>query len=45
MRILLAEDDTQLNKTLAYQLESADFTVDSCSDGEEALFLRRAEHL
>ena len=38
MRILLAEDDTQLNKALTYQLESADFSVDSCSDGEEALF-------
>ena len=37
MRILLAEDDTQLNKALTYQLESADFSVDSCSDGD--LFL------
>ena len=27
MRILLAEDDTQLNKALTYQLESADFSV------------------
>lgn len=38
MRILLAEDDTQLNHTLSYQLETAGFSVDSCSDGEEALF-------
>lgn len=38
MRILLAEDDTQLNTTLTYQLEAAGFQVDSCLDGEEALF-------
>lgn len=38
MRILLAEDDIQLNSTLTYQLETAGFNVDSCLDGEEALF-------
>lgn len=38
MRILLAEDDRQLNETLSYQLEREGFTVDSCYDGEEALF-------
>ena len=38
MRILLAEDDKHLNETLAYQLTSQHFTVDSCFDGEEALF-------
>lgn len=38
MRILLAEDDTQLNSTLTYQLERKGFNVDSCLDGEEALF-------
>lgn len=38
MRILLAEDDKQLNNTLTYQLETAGFNVDSCLDGEEALF-------
>ena len=38
MRILLAEDDRQLNDTLTYQLERAGFSVDSCLDGEEALF-------
>ena len=38
MRILLAEDDIQLNTTLTYQLEAAGFQVDSCFDGEEALF-------
>ena len=38
MRILLAEDDRHLNDTLTYQLETEHFTVDSCLDGEEALF-------
>ena len=39
MRILLAEDDRHLNDTLTYQLEQQHFTVDSCLDGEEALYL------
>lgn len=38
MRILLAEDNRQLNHTLTFQLESYEFTVDSCFDGEEALY-------
>lgn len=38
MRILLAEDDEQLNKTLCYQLESKGFSVDTCFDGEEACY-------
>ena len=38
MRILLAEDDRALNQTLVYQLEHEGFIVDSCYDGEEALF-------
>lgn len=38
MRILLAEDDSQLNDTLTYQLETEGFLVDSCTDGEEAFF-------
>ena len=38
MRILLAEDDEQLNKTLCFQLESKGFSVDSCFDGEEAFY-------
>lgn len=38
MRILLAEDDRQLNSTLTWQLEAEGFLVDSCLDGEEALF-------
>ncbi len=38
MRILLAEDDEQLNQTLTIQLELEGFTVDPCFDGEEACF-------
>ena len=38
MRILLAEDDEQLNKTLCFQLESRGFSVDTCFDGEEACY-------
>lgn len=38
MRILLAEDDEQLNKTLCCQLESKGFSVDTCFDGEEACY-------
>lgn len=38
MRVLLAEDDRELNQTLAISLELEGFTVDSCYDGEEAFF-------
>lgn len=38
MRILLAEDDKKLNETLTTQLVSRGFDVDSCHDGEEALY-------
>ncbi len=38
MRILLVEDDRQLNETLTFQLEREGFTVDSCFDGEEACY-------
>ena len=38
MRILLAEDDIKLNETLTYGLTQAGFDVDSCFDGEDALF-------
>ena len=38
MRILLAEDDEKLNETLVYGLKRAGFDVDSCFDGEDALF-------
>lgn len=39
MRVLLVEDDPKLNHSLKYQLEKENFIVDSCSDGEEALFI------
>lgn len=38
MRILLVENDEQLNKNLAFKLEEEGFTVDTCFDGEEACF-------
>lgn len=38
MRILLVEDDRQLNKTLSFQLEAEGFLVDSCFDGDEACY-------
>lgn len=38
MRILLAEDDEKLNETLVYGLTHAGFIVDTCFDGEDALF-------
>ena len=38
MRILLAEDDENLNKSLTKRLAARGFDVDSCSDGDEALY-------
>lgn len=38
MRILLAEDDENLNKSLTKRLVARGFDVDSCSDGDEALY-------
>ncbi len=38
MRILLVEDDKKLNLSLKFQLEKENFLVDSCFDGEEALY-------
>lgn len=38
MRILLVEDEEQLNETLTLQLESEGFLIDSCFDGEEACY-------
>ena len=38
MRILLAEDDKKLNESLTAQLTAKGFDVDSCYDGEEALY-------
>lgn len=39
MRILLAEDDKDLNKALTWQLAARGYNVDSCDNGEEALYL------
>lgn len=38
MRILLVEDDALLNHNLTYYLIQEGYMVDSCVDGEEALF-------
>lgn len=38
MRILLVEDDKNLLETLSFQLENAGFTVDTCGNGEDALY-------
>lgn len=38
MRILLVEDDEKLNEALTFQLKREGFLVDSCPDGEEALY-------
>lgn len=38
MRILLVEDDEKLNHSLAFQLEKEGFLVDTCTNGEEALY-------
>lgn len=43
MRILLAEDDQNLNHTLTKRLTGNGFVVDSCYDGEEALYLASQE--
>ncbi|MBR5578648.1 MAG: response regulator transcription factor [Lachnospiraceae bacterium] len=38
MRILLAEDETSLNKLITKTLKKNGYTVDSCFDGKEALY-------
>ena len=38
MRILLVEDDNNLNHNLTYFLQNEGYIVDSCFDGEEALY-------
>lgn len=38
MRVLLVEDDKQLNYNLKYRLEKEDITVDSCLNMEEASY-------
>ncbi len=37
MRILVAEDEQDLNRLLAEALKRAGYSVDCCFDGEEAL--------
>ena len=45
MRILLAEDEKDLNGILTRKLKDEDYSVDSCFDGEEALdYLLSAEY-
>lgn len=41
VRILLAEDDRNLNGSLKYQLEQEGYDVDACFDGEDALYYAR----
>lgn len=45
MRILIAEDEKDLNAVLKKRLEAEAYTVDSCFDGEEALlYLEGADY-
>lgn len=45
MRILIAEDERDLNKILAQRLMAQHYSVDSCMDGEAALdYLAGAEY-
>lgn len=39
MRILLIEDDSSLCDAITFQLESYNYSIDACHDGEEGLFL------
>ena len=43
MRILVVEDDTDLNRQLVAALEEAGYVVDSASDGEDGHFLGDTE--
>ena len=38
MRILLAEDETDLNRIISKRLEKEGYSVDSCYNGEDALY-------
>lgn len=45
MRVLIAEDETDLNKILSERLKAEHYSVDSCYDGQEALdYLASAEY-
>ena len=39
MRILVIEDEFRLQNQIRQQLEAAGYMVDSCSNGDEGLFL------
>ncbi|EFO30575.1 transcriptional regulatory protein PhoP [Roseibium sp. TrichSKD4] len=43
MRLLVVEDDADLNRQLVTALEEADYVVDSAQDGEEGHFLGDTE--
>ncbi|MEJ0097806.1 MAG: response regulator transcription factor [Bauldia sp.] len=43
MRVLVVEDDADLNRQLADALKEAGYTVDTATDGEEGLFLGETE--
>ena len=38
MRLLIVEDEKNVNKTLSESLTKAGYTIDSCFDGEDALY-------
>ncbi len=45
MRILIAEDEKDLNRIISSRLQAEQYSVDSCFDGEEALdYLASAEY-
>ena len=45
MRILVAEDERDLNRLIVQKLKAADYSVDPCFNGEEALdYLNAAEY-
>lgn len=45
MRILIAEDEKDLNRILTSRLTAEHYSVDSCHDGKEALeYLESAEY-
>lgn len=45
MRLLIAEDERELNKVLVKRLEGEHYTVDTCHDGQTALdYIRMADY-
>ena len=43
MRILIAEDERDLNKILAQRLIAEHYSVDSCMDGERLLIILQGQ--